>query len=446
MLPAAVHPRLRQLFWAIALSVYFIAIYSTTNLLASQQPAVPSVYFAWERHMPFVPAMIVPYMSIDLFFFFAPFLCAERRQMRVHAMRIIFAVTVAGIIFFVAPLKYGFERPRVEGMFAPIFTLLWSADLPFNLAPSLHLALRTILWPVYVRRTRGTLRLCVKIWFLAIGISTLLVHQHHLIDVVSGVALGMMALYVFDERIEAGKSRRVFPKIAARYFLGAAICISIAVITAPWGAIALWPALALTLVGVAYCGVGVRVFRKLSDGRMMTAAKWILEPYLLGQKLYAWFHTRGQPAYVALTDRIFIGRRLSVREARRFASEHQPACVVDLAAEFQERPSLRAVARYVCVPMLDLVPPTQAQLAAAVEAIRAGEQRAVIYVHCSMGRFRTALVASAYLVSTGSSVDEAMQRIRHICPQAVIKEFPTCASSVNGNAQTVDRALAATNP
>ena len=31
--------------------------------------------FAWERFIPFVPVMVVPYMSIDLFFVAAPFLC-----------------------------------------------------------------------------------------------------------------------------------------------------------------------------------------------------------------------------------------------------------------------------------------------------------------------------------------------------------------------------------
>ena len=35
--------------------------------------------FAWERLIPFVPLMIVPYMSIDLFFVAAPFLCTDAR-------------------------------------------------------------------------------------------------------------------------------------------------------------------------------------------------------------------------------------------------------------------------------------------------------------------------------------------------------------------------------
>lgn len=410
--------RLRQLFWAIALSAFFIAIYSTTNFLASQRPSVPSVYFEREKYTPFVPVMILPYMSIDLFFFFAPFLCADKKQMRVHAMRIIFAIIVAGTIFLIAPLKYGFDRPRVEGIFAPIFAALWSADLPYNLAPSLHLALRTILWPVYVRRTHGWLRLLVKTWFIAIGVSTLLVNQHHLIDVTSGVALGMLALYIFDERTVNSPETRVFPRIAARYFLGTITCVAFVMFTAPWGVLALWPALSLTLVGSAYAGVGVRIFRKLPDGRMMTAAKWVLEPYLLGQKLYAWWHTRNLPPYVKLNDRLILGRRLSVAKASRFAATESPHCVIDLAAEFQERPALRASPVYVSIPMLDLVPPTLAQLQRATDAIQENEFRGVVYLHCSMGLYRTMLVAVGYLMMNGTaaSPEDAFAQLSKLRP------------------------------
>ena len=47
-------------------------------------------------------------------------------------------------------------------------------DQPYNLLPSLHIALRTILAETYARHTRGVLRHASNIWFVLIGLSALL--------------------------------------------------------------------------------------------------------------------------------------------------------------------------------------------------------------------------------------------------------------------------------
>ena len=77
----------------------------------------PGIY-PWERYIPFVPLMILPYMSIDLFFVAAPFLCQRRDELRTLSRRIIFAILVAGAFFLVMPLKMGIARPstlRLDG-------------------------------------------------------------------------------------------------------------------------------------------------------------------------------------------------------------------------------------------------------------------------------------------------------------------------------------------
>src|SRR5690348_7198380 len=95
---------LRALACAVALSVYFFLIYATCNTISSHRHDVRTAGFAWEsRLIPFVPAMIVPYMSIDLFFFAAPFLCTTRRERRDHALRVVLAVAIAGACFLLFP-------------------------------------------------------------------------------------------------------------------------------------------------------------------------------------------------------------------------------------------------------------------------------------------------------------------------------------------------------
>ena len=72
-------------------------------------------FFAWERAIPFVPFMILPYLSIDLFFVAAPFLFSQERELRVFVTRVATAIIVAGLCFLVLPLRFAFPRPPAEG-------------------------------------------------------------------------------------------------------------------------------------------------------------------------------------------------------------------------------------------------------------------------------------------------------------------------------------------
>src|SRR3954466_1337134 len=88
-------------FWksartSAALCALFLVVYVGTNWFTGRRAHVPSVYFEWERHIPFVPAMIVPYMSIDLFFIAAPFIVRTDREGRTLAARITAAILIAG--------------------------------------------------------------------------------------------------------------------------------------------------------------------------------------------------------------------------------------------------------------------------------------------------------------------------------------------------------------
>ena len=59
------------------------------------------------------------------------------------------AVATAWFLFF--PLQMANPRPLVEGFWAIGFTPLHALDMPYNLAPSLHIALWTILTVVYLQ-------------------------------------------------------------------------------------------------------------------------------------------------------------------------------------------------------------------------------------------------------------------------------------------------------
>ena len=81
----------RALFWASFLSVYFIVVYGFCNKFTAERAAagehIPTFYWEWERSIPLIPAFIIPYMSIDLFFLGAPFLTKSRHELHVLIAR-----------------------------------------------------------------------------------------------------------------------------------------------------------------------------------------------------------------------------------------------------------------------------------------------------------------------------------------------------------------------
>ena len=232
------------------LSTLFLVVYGACNQLTALRTDVGTIAFAWERFIPFVPLMIVPYMSIDLFFVLAPFLCSSDAERRLLQRRITLAVLVAAACFLLFPLKFAFERPSATGVLGTLFDWFRAMDPPFNLAPSLHIALRTVLAAFYHRHTRGVLRAAMHVWFSLIGFSTLLVWQHHLMDVVTGFILGSWCVFAFPE---APAPRDVTPnrRVALYYAMGSMLAIFLAWLLRPWGVLLLWPAFALGLAAAA---------------------------------------------------------------------------------------------------------------------------------------------------------------------------------------------------
>jgi len=141
--------RLAQAKTAALLSVLFIVVYGGSNWITSQRVDVDLWFFEWERQIPFVPLMILPYVSIDLFFVAAPFLCWDDRERRTFARRVTVAILLTGVFFLLVPLQFAFPRPVVSGWLGSIYRFLHAFDQPFNLFPSLHIALLTILADIY---------------------------------------------------------------------------------------------------------------------------------------------------------------------------------------------------------------------------------------------------------------------------------------------------------
>lgn len=405
--------------YAAGLSLLFILVYGGCNWLTSHRANVSTWYYAFERHIPFVPWMILPYMSIDLFFVAAPFLCRSRTELDTLARRICFAIIVAGICFLLIPLRLAVPYPQTDGWPSALFHFLRGFDQPHNLFPSLHITLLAILANLYIRHTRGPVRAACYVWFSLICISTLLTYQHHLVDVVGGIILAVCCFYFFREM---AMRLPVIPdyRIGGYYLAGSLVCLACARLAWPWTAALLWPAISLGVTAAGYFGVGPGIYRK-HEGRVPLSARLLLAPSLAGQWVSLLYYRRQCPSWSEVTPHVWIGAHLNRRGARE-AKHRGVTAVLDLTAEFSETPEFLD-ANYCNIPTLDLTGLSGRQLLAAVAFISKHAGKGVVYVHCKVGYSRSSTAVGAYLLASGqaATIEEALAIQRKARPTIIFR-------------------------
>lgn len=409
-------PWQRGVAWLLLLGPLFFLSYGYANHLAATREDVGSLFFEWERQIPFLPWTIVPYWSIDLLYGLSFLCCRNSREVDRHGLRLLTAQLISVAFFLLFPLRFAFERPEADGLFGALFDALTSFDQPYNQAPSLHIGLLVLIWFQFSRLpVRQPIRLLINAWAILIGISVLTTWQHHVIDVPTGAAVGLFCLWLWPSPehetpvtrgADAGRWR-----LAATYAGGAGLLATLALWLGGAGYLLGWPALALAIVAWNYAWAGAAGFQK-RHGHPSLAVRWLLAPYVLGARINAWLWTRRRPQPDLIADGVWLGR---LPGRRQFAASGF-ARLVDLTAE------LPSPAAGVTHPSLDLVPLSPRALLAAARSIEMQRRHGPLLVACALGYSRSAASVAAWLLLSGrsASIAEAIARILRQRPDIVL--------------------------
>jgi len=198
--------------WGLSLlnGVWFLVVYGGCDRLTARRTLRVPVHVPAELTIPLVPWTIVLYMSIYLLFLLGPFVLRERAEFRALIGTLASIILVAGICFLLFPASLAFPSPADGelGIWASLFHLADRANLDYNLAPSLHVALSVACVAAFARHAHGIGKGLLWAWAASIAVSTVLTHQHHLLDVASGWLLAILAPHGYRLLKEAASMRR----------------------------------------------------------------------------------------------------------------------------------------------------------------------------------------------------------------------------------------------
>lgn len=185
-----------SLRWAALLTLLFVVVYPGCNWITSQRAGLYRLWFDWELGIPFVPAMVWVYLSFFVTFFL-PMFALREAALNVLCKRLALAVVVSGILFLLLPAQLGFERPSDVRDHAAVFHLIYQFDLPHNLVPSLHVSWSAlILGSLRAASPRWWARRLLEAWLLLLCVAAVLVHQHHVLDVLGGLLVAYAVVTV----------------------------------------------------------------------------------------------------------------------------------------------------------------------------------------------------------------------------------------------------------
>lgn len=183
--------------FTVLFNLFFFPVYAGGGTLAPGRAV--ALFLPWEVSLPLVPWMVWPYLSLYTTFLL-PLFHLTAGQIAVLWRQVLLSLLVAGVTFVLLPTRLGFPRDPVAGPQGPLFDLIHGIDTPHNLVPSLHVTFAALLLLGCARRAPPLLAWSYRLWLVVLSTATVLVHQHHLLDVATGLGLAWAAgrLYPLD--------------------------------------------------------------------------------------------------------------------------------------------------------------------------------------------------------------------------------------------------------
>ncbi len=184
---------------ATAISLWFMLVYGGCDWITSQHTHRLDLATSWEKSIPFYPAASLIYLSIYLLFLFIPFMLPSIQEVNRLGLAIAVMIGISSIGFLLLP-AHPIPHPNVVGTWSDLFHVADFMNLSHNYLPSLHVGLAVATVSAINRNASFITAACFWTWALLVAFSTLILHQHYVVDVVTGWFLAIICIRLFFNR------------------------------------------------------------------------------------------------------------------------------------------------------------------------------------------------------------------------------------------------------
>ena len=179
---------------SLLLMLYLLLGYKLTQIFAwNYHGSYSSLKSGLDLAIPFWAPSVLVYISMYAYIPLVLLMIADQNSfIKIFKLFVILSV-IHWFWFFIFPVSYQ-ERVPDEVLFSVLGFVVWviySLDLPLNCFPSMHVSL-VFLGLFVVGKFRPDLFRYYLVWAVAIALSTLLVKQHYILDVLGGCVLGLV--------------------------------------------------------------------------------------------------------------------------------------------------------------------------------------------------------------------------------------------------------------
>jgi membrane-associated phospholipid phosphatase len=176
-----------KLLVAAAYGVGFVLLWGGSHALSDLQTERMPLYFQWERDVPYVGWVLPLYFSLDVLVAIAPFFFRTWRQSVPLMRTLLLQLLIAAPFFVLVPIEPGFQNEMATGVWGTyLFEPLGLENgSQWNHTPSLHVAYAC----TFAFALTSVPRWLRWTWALGVCVSTVLVHEHHLVCIAGGLVL-----------------------------------------------------------------------------------------------------------------------------------------------------------------------------------------------------------------------------------------------------------------
>ena len=145
--------------------------------------------------IPLLPVFIIPYLGYYLLIIITIYLLWTTNYITQFFISYIISYLLAGIFWYLFP--NGVKRPLIngQGLFNNLIKYIYKIDNDTNGFPSAHI-FASLICSYYLYLVYPQYLLLIAIIWLLIGLSTILVKQHYIVDILGGMIVFVLSIAI----------------------------------------------------------------------------------------------------------------------------------------------------------------------------------------------------------------------------------------------------------